>query len=89
MQRLINNPPVVDAAIEVPVVCSNATSLPEVIGDAAIAVDPRSPGDAAQAIKKITEDESLRKNLINKGKVNAERFAWEKQIKLYWDTIFQ
>ncbi len=80
-------PPIEAMQLEVPVVCSNATSLPEVTADAAILVNPLSSDDVANAIREITENETVRTELIQKGKVNTERFAWKKQIKQYWDTI--
>ena len=68
--------PVVEAqAIGKPVVCGNATSLPEVAGPAALVFDPKLPESIAAAIHQIDSDENLRRDLVTKGRVNASRFA--------------
>lgn len=59
-----------------PVVCSNTTSLPEIAGDAALLVNPRSPGEVAQAIFRVLTDEQLRRVLIEKGRPQAKKFSW-------------
>jgi len=61
----------------VPVITSNVTSLPEVAGDAAITVNPRSVEEIASAMKRMAEDEDLRRSLIEKGMVRAGLFDWE------------
>ncbi len=81
-------PPIEAMQLKVPVVCSNTTSLPEVVGDAAILADPEKAGEAAEAIQKTIEDEELRSRLIAKGLENVKRFAWEKQVQLYWKALF-
>ncbi|MFZ5364595.1 MAG: glycosyltransferase family 4 protein [Patescibacteria group bacterium] len=71
--------PVIEAmACGVPVVCSNTTSLPEVVGKGAILVDPKSKDQMVEAMGKIVSDEILRRDLIEKGLENAKRFSWEK-----------
>src|SRR6185503_12008768 len=47
----------------VPVLTSNASSLPEVAGDAALLVDPHDPGQIADALARLLEDEGLREGL--------------------------
>jgi len=58
-----------------PVVCSNATSLPEVVGDAAVLFDPDNYCDVAAAILKVWNNESLREELACKGKIRASKFT--------------
>jgi len=71
--------PVLEAMwCDCPVVCSNSTSLPEVAGDAALLVDPRSPEELAGAISRILDDEPLRKKLIGLGRLQAKKFSWHK-----------
>jgi len=60
-------PPVEALACGVPVVASHHTSLPEVLGDAALYVDPCSADEIAQAIKRILADPQLGKDLRAKG----------------------
>ena len=61
-----------------PVVCSNAGSLPEVAGPAALLVDPRSPEELAQALSRVLTDENLRRALIQHGRQRAQDFSGEK-----------
>ncbi len=60
------------------VVTSNATSLPEVAGDAAIMVDPLNVEQLSQAMYAAITDEILRQKLIEKGFTQAGKFSWEK-----------
>ncbi len=59
-----------------PIVCSNATSLPEVAGDAALLVDPRSPEALAHALSRVLTDEGLRRALIERGRQRVKDFSW-------------
>jgi glycosyltransferase involved in cell wall biosynthesis len=59
-----------------PVVCSGETSLPEIAGDAALYADPRKPDEFAQALHRAFADASLRTSLVEKGKMNLQRFNW-------------
>jgi glycosyltransferase involved in cell wall biosynthesis len=61
-----------------PVVCSNATSLPEVAGDAALLVDPNDPEALAAAIGRILDEPGLRASLASRGLEQASRFSWRK-----------
>lgn len=74
--------PVLEAmACSIPVVSSNRSSLPEVIGEAGILVDPENVGAISQGMYKGLVDTSLRKNLIEKGKNRVKNFSWEKAAK--------
>jgi glycosyltransferase involved in cell wall biosynthesis len=61
-----------------PVITSNCTSMPEVASDSALLVDPFSINSISDAMNRVSKDETLRADLINKGTVNAKRFSWEK-----------
>lgn len=61
---------------EVPVITSNVSAMPEVAGDAALLVNPLSVGELVLAMQKIYEDRSLRKNLVEIGKIQREKFNW-------------
>lgn len=70
--------PVVQAmASGTPVVTSNTSCLPEIAGDAALLVDPRSPPEIAGAVTRLLESESLRRELAERGRRRAEMFKWE------------
>lgn len=64
-----------------PVITSDISSLPEAGGDAALYVDPNNVDDIASKMRKLLEDENLRKDLIAKGKKQIEKFSWEKSAK--------
>lgn len=71
--------PVLEAmACGTAVVSSNAASLPEVAGDAALMVDPHSVADLVQAISALSENENLRQELEAKGPRQATKFSWQK-----------
>lgn len=74
--------PVLEAfACGVPVICSNATSLPEVAGDAAYMVDATEPDKIASAIIDVVSSPRLRESLIEKGRDRVKLFTWEKCVK--------
>lgn len=62
----------------VPVVCSNRSSLPEVGGDAALYFDPDQPAELADRLAEISDDATLRSELIGRGYENAARYSWRK-----------
>jgi glycosyltransferase involved in cell wall biosynthesis len=64
-------------AARVPVLTSNASSLPEVAGDAAVLVDPNDPGEIATGLARLLGDEGLRDGLRRAGLERARTFTWE------------
>lgn len=70
-----------------PVITSESTSMPEVGGKAALYVNPDSPESIANQMLKITGNEHLRSELIEKGKIQASRFSWEKTADKLWESI--
>ncbi|PIS32359.1 hypothetical protein COT40_00450 [Candidatus Peregrinibacteria bacterium CG08_land_8_20_14_0_20_41_10] len=65
-----------------PVVCSNASSLPEVAGrDAALLFDPTNPQEIAQKILVLYQDPALQKKLIRSGFKRLKQFSWEKMAR--------
>lgn len=80
-------PPLEAMACGTPVICSNTSSLPEVVGDAAWQVDPTDTEDIAKAMAKIIEDKSLALDLRTKGLKQAKKFDWkttaEKTLQVY------
>lgn len=71
---------------ETAVVCSKTTSMPEVGGDAAIYIDPSNPDDIAHAINAL-RDKSLRDGLIEKGRMQREKFSWNRTADLLWSSM--
>jgi len=70
-------PPLEAMACGTPVVCSNTSSFPEVVGDAALTVDPLDPDALARAITTALGDEALRARLSAQGPRRAAAFSWE------------
>ena len=69
----------------VPVITSNVSSMPEVAGEGALIVDPKNIASIAEGMSTIVNDESLRRDLIQKGQKQLELFSWKKSA----DTIFE
>jgi glycosyltransferase involved in cell wall biosynthesis len=61
-----------------PVICSNVSSMPEVMGDSALYVNPYEPEDIAEKMMMVIDDSELRAKLVEKGRENLKRFSWEK-----------
>jgi glycosyltransferase involved in cell wall biosynthesis len=71
--------PVLEAmAAGAPVIVSDRGSLPEIAGDAALIVDPESPSQIAQAVRRALTDKTMRLDLIARGRKRAATFTWEK-----------
>ncbi len=80
-------PPLEAMACGTPVITSNSSSLPEVVGNAALLVNPYKEADLAQAIWKLTNDPMLRAQLRQAGIQQAKQFTWhaaaEKTLAIY------
>ncbi|NLS76176.1 MAG: glycosyltransferase family 4 protein [Chloroflexi bacterium] len=61
-----------------PVIVSNASSLPEVVGDAGLLVDPKDPEDLAVAMARVLTTPELQQELRHKGLRRAKNFSWAK-----------
>jgi glycosyltransferase involved in cell wall biosynthesis len=61
-----------------PVIASNSSSLPELVGDAGLLVDPLNITEIAAAMDKISDDENLANTLRERGHVQAAQFTWER-----------
>lgn len=72
---------------EVPLIAANATSLPEVVGDAGLMVDPYSVEEITEAMARIYKDESLRNELIEKGRERVKQFNWDNTAEGLWQSI--
>jgi glycosyltransferase involved in cell wall biosynthesis len=74
-------PPLEAMACNTPVVTSRISSLPEVVGDAAILVDPYSVDDIAQAIARVLDDATLAGDLVRRGRERVRQFSWERSVR--------
>ena len=69
-------PPLEAMACGTPVITSNSTSLPEVVGEAALLVDPGSRESIVAAMKQVIDDPRLRETLTKKGIIQSQKFDW-------------
>jgi glycosyltransferase involved in cell wall biosynthesis len=79
-------PPLEAMASGTPVVTSNISSLPEVVGEAAVLVNPENVFEIARGIREVLTNESLRAELIEKGQAQARRFSWETNARQILDV---
>lgn len=80
-------PPLEAMACGTPVITSNTSSLPEIVGEAALLIDPYDEAAIAQAIWQVVRDSSLRQQLQQAGLVQSQLFTWsaaaEKTLAVY------
>jgi glycosyltransferase involved in cell wall biosynthesis len=73
-------PPLEAMASGTPVITSNVSSLPEVVGDAALLIDPLNAREMADAIARVLVDSELRSELIRRGHARVRTFSWERSV---------
>jgi glycosyltransferase involved in cell wall biosynthesis len=79
--------PVLEAmAAGVAVIASNRSALPEVVGPAAIQVDPESVEALGQALRDLTRNQELRRELVQRGTARSLLFTWEKAVRETWEV---
>jgi glycosyltransferase involved in cell wall biosynthesis len=82
--------PVLEAmACGTPVVCSNAASLPEVAGDAALYFDPTSSEELAARIEHLLQSKALHASLRDMGLQRAKQFTWQEFTRKHMDLYHQ
>lgn len=80
--------PILEAfACEIPVITSNCTSMPEVAGDAALLCNPTNIDSIANAMIQLFSDKDLPKQLVEKSKIQLEKFTWDKTAEKLWNCI--
>lgn len=84
-------PPLEAMASGTPVLASDTSSLPEVVGDAGILVDPQNADEIARAMLKVLRDKGLQGEMRRRGLERAKRFTWqgaaEETVKLYEEAM--
>jgi glycosyltransferase involved in cell wall biosynthesis len=74
-----------------PVITSNTSSLPEVVGDAGIMIDPYNVDALVGAMREVLSNDNLRENMIKRGLERAKMFSWEKTaretLKVYKEVM--
>lgn len=74
-------PPLEAMACGVPVITSNTTSIPEIVGNAALLINPRDGKELEKVLLNLLNDEMLRKDLIKRGLEQVKNFSWKKMAK--------
>jgi glycosyltransferase involved in cell wall biosynthesis len=74
-------------ACDTPLICAHSSSLPEVAGDGALQVDPLDVEGLARALTRLLQDESLRAELIARGRHNRGRFSWRACAETIMDAF--
>ena len=72
---------------EIPMITSTTSSMPEVCGNAGLAVNPNSVEEIAKAMILLTTDQSLRNLLIANGRIQRKAFSWSLSAKALWLSI--
>jgi len=80
-------PPLEAMACGTPVICSNRASLPEVVGDAALLIDPLSLEDLQAAMVRVAGDAGLRQALREAGLARSRRFTWRRTAEQTWEVL--
>jgi glycosyltransferase involved in cell wall biosynthesis len=75
-------PPLEAMQCGAPVIAGNRTSLPEVVGDAGLLIDPFNQQAIADALARVIDDASLRAEMRRKGLAQAEKFSWSRTAQL-------
>jgi alpha-1,3-rhamnosyl/mannosyltransferase len=81
-------PPLEAMACGTPVIAANRPAIPEVVGDAALLIDPLQPQSLREALEKVNQD-SVRRELVAKGFDRARLFTWERSAELMLHLILE
>lgn len=71
----------------VPVIASNVSVMPEIVGDAGILVDPTSIESTVEGMKELVEDETVRLQAIERGLERSKQFSWDDSASHIFDTL--
>lgn len=74
-------PPLEAMASGVPVISSNASCMPEILGDAAVYFDPNKPADMAEKINSVLTSDDRRQTSVKKGLEQVKKYSWGKQAR--------
>lgn len=82
--------PAVEAmACGTPVVVTQNGSVPEVVGEAGLYIDPIEAEDMATTMRRLLEDSALQKQLVEKGLARASTYSWQRTAQITWDVYQQ
>jgi glycosyltransferase involved in cell wall biosynthesis len=72
--------PIEAMACGTPVISSNSSSLPEVVGKAGLLINPTDTAALSEALRRVLADPELRANLFQQGLIQAQKFSWQKAV---------
>ena len=82
--------PLVEAmACGCPVIAPRTSSVPEVVGDAALLFDPKDPEDLGRQMDRFISDESLRAGLVERGQLQVMRFSWDAMARAVYEAYLR
>jgi glycosyltransferase involved in cell wall biosynthesis len=82
-------PPLEAIQCGVPPLTSQASAMQEIAGDAALYFNPADPDSIADALMRIYKDEDARAALIARGRVQADRYSWDRTAELLWESVLR
>lgn len=82
-------PPLEAMACGCPVITSNISSLPEVVGDAGLMIDPNDVENLTESMHEILTKEGLKEDYIKKSLERAKMFSWKKTAEQTWETYME
>jgi len=82
-------PPLEAMACGTPVITSNLSSLPEIVGEAGILINPYNTKDLADAIERVLKDDALKKAMIAKGLAQVKKFSWRRAAEVIYNSFNQ
>jgi glycosyltransferase involved in cell wall biosynthesis len=71
-------------AAGVPVIAANRSALPEIVGNAAMLVDPTDDEELQNVLKDLTTNRELRESLVRRGTLRARLFTWDNAARDTW-----
>jgi len=74
---------------DVPIITSNASSMPEVAGKAGLLVDPYSVGEIANAMQRICQEDALYEQLVACGREQRQRFSWDRAAAVVYGSLLK
>lgn len=82
--------PLVEAMeAQIPIIASNVSSIPEVLGDAGLLVNPFDTMEIKNAMLKLHTDKTLQVKLVEKGLIQKQKFSWDNSAGLLWQSILK
>lgn len=80
-------PPLEAMACGTPVLTSSVTSLPEVVGNSAVLVQPEDVASILHGLRRIVSDAALQEELRGRGLARARRYSWDETASMTWDVL--